>query len=131
MDIQGWLIISGIGILFGIFPAWWWCSALIADAIVQKRTISKWLTVVAESVPLFGVIHSSLFNKKIFLATLRISSIIWVTACFFIYFFFSVSDFRTGNITLIIGSVTSFPIFLTLTLIIPIYFLKRYLKQLS
>jgi hypothetical protein len=131
MDIKGWFIVSGVGILFRIFPAWWWCSAMIADAIVNGKRLASWLKATAETIPLFGVIHVSTVSKNNYLLVLRIISITWIAICLIGCQYLSIPDFKEGNITRILEIETSFPVFVVLTVIVPAYFLKKYLRRIT
>jgi hypothetical protein len=131
MDITEWLEMSGAGILFGMFPMWWWCSAMIINAAPFKgKIVPKWLIDFALYNPYIGFFASSqLWGKRYYQKILRSVAIVWVAVFILGMQYLALVDYAKGDLVVIVEENTSYPVFLLLTCIIPAYFLNKYLKH--
>ncbi len=127
-----WLELSGIGILFGLFPAWFSCGGMIYRAVVlQHKNVPSWLCDIASSDLRTDRRYRGLLPKRYISLVPWIISTIWVIACLVGQQYLALVDYARGNIAEIIVINTSFPVFLVLTWLLPAYFLRRYLQKLE
>jgi hypothetical protein len=130
MDIISWLEAIAAGAVFGVFPAWWYCSAMIVNAAAFKgKVVPKWLIMLARSNPGPGLFSLQLWGKRCYPKILQIMAVVWVSG--FILFFQimafigEVQGYVIGILDVDLGVIP----FLLLTFIIPVYFLNRFLQH--
>jgi hypothetical protein len=127
-----WLTLSGSGIVFALFPAYISTASILYEAIlVQKKKPSRWIC------EIFFINHE--YPEGTIWArgprsTRKIAwniSVVYVVLflCFYQYFGI-INNFQIDILTILIGE-TSFPVFLLLTWLLPVYFMKRYLKKVK
>jgi len=131
-EIKPWFTLIIVGLTFGFFPAFWWNAAEIIDAWKwQNKKVPRWLIKIAEANPLLSIFYILMMNNRNYLKILRITAIMWMIV---ILGFIFINDFLKyhilyGNLEIL---QLIFFIFVFLgTVIIPSYFLKRYLNKLE
>ena len=128
----GWLTLSGIGILFGLFPGWYSSACLIGHAIViEHKKVSPWL---------YYIVGGDHWTKKADLSKSEARaapkytwtvSLVYVLLILALMHYFARADYVSGNIIAIIMFDTSFSLFLLLTWLVPAYLTKRYVRKLK
>jgi len=127
-NIVTWVNGITVGILFGIFPAWWLCAAFIKEKSVYRRYFPKWLIECFDWNPGFGFFQIILNNKKYYPLMLRIAAIAWVVVCIGGYHIGAWNNYK-NDIIQIVEIETSLTFFLLLTSFLPIYLIKRFLNN--
>jgi hypothetical protein len=131
-SLIGWFAWAGIGILSGLFPAWWFCSALIMQNYkFNQQPTPKLLLDIARNNPGFGVFQIIFDKTTYYPSILRISAIVWIILFLTGYHFLALTDYAKDNFMQIIAIETSFPILILVTWLLPSWFMKRYLKRLA
>jgi hypothetical protein len=125
-----WLIFSGIGILFGIIPFYVLFVDLVSRSVtVEKRKVPSWIISTAFSDPDQPKWNMGTYTEGSAHRALWIFSTVLIIACLAGYHYLAASDFKKGDVAEIVVLETSFPVFLILTWMMPIYFAKQYLRK--
>jgi hypothetical protein len=129
---SGWLSLSGLGILFGLFPGWYTTACLVGHAIViQRKRVAPWM---------YYIVGGDHWTKKADLDEPEAKKAIksgWIVSSIYVFailglmHYFARGDFAGGNIVDIIQFEISFCLFLLLTWLLPAYLTKRYLQKLE
>ena len=128
MEVKNWGIGIAVGIIFGIFPAWWYCAAMINNAVAFKgKEVAKLLVVLAYYNPGPGVIYFPMWGKRHYPTVLRIMASVWVIGFIIFFQIYAMRDPVSVN-GVLVADLGIIPMLL-LTCIIPMYFLNRYLKH--
>ena len=130
-----WLIWSCIGVLFALLPIWWCFAGRLSYAILyKKRKVPPWMFKIAGGKIETGETHlkRGIFLMRHAYIPSRILSIFFVFGPIILYhyrYWDILSRGTTFNQVIILE--TSFPLFLLLTWLIPIYFIERYFRRLE
>ena len=128
-----WLILSGWGILFGLFPGYISAAGMLYEAmLVQKKKPAKLLSeafFIDSEHP-----EVALWAR----GPRRTRKMTWYISFAYVAIFLIGAHYlswidvnREVNVLSIIIEETSLPFFLLLTWLLPVYFMKRYLKKLK
>ncbi|HSW57843.1 MAG TPA: hypothetical protein VLH15_05540 [Dehalococcoidales bacterium] len=127
-----WLTSSWLGILFGLFPGFASAASILYEAIlVDKKKPARWL---------YNVFLIDSEHPEVALLARgprRTRKMTWYISIGYVmlllgfYHYIGRIYYSVGDIASIIVGETSFPVFLLLTWLLPVYFLKRYLKKLK
>lgn len=131
--LQSWLTLSGWGMLFGLFPGYANTAGILYEAIlVQKKMPPKWM---------YEVFFIDAKHPEVALwarGPRRTRKMSWYISIAYVviiligaHYFSWVDVTREVDMINIIIEETSFPIFLLLMWLLPVYFMKRYLKKLK
>ena len=121
-----------IGILFGVLPAWWSYSAIIIQTVIfERKIIPQWMIKIVFPNPFTEKYFLSIAPKKLYLAFLRFGPVVWVAMCLIGYHYIALVDYARRIISEIVLIETSFPVFLLLTWLLPVYILRQYVRRLK
>jgi len=131
-EILGWLKISAIGVLFGLFPAWWWSSAIIIQAAIhENKAVPEWMMQIAKNNPFLSFFHITLFHKRYYPFISKVLAIIWTVVILAFIHYGEFIAYKEATILEVIELESSFVFFMLLTLMLPAFFLKKYFKHLK
>jgi len=122
-----WIELSGVGLLFGLFPSWWLCTAIFVENVEYGgKTSPKWITLLANNNPGLGLFHFLLVKKTWYQKILWIMSGLVIGVFLWGYFTFGHETYIGHGIARMVVFFMSFPIFLLLVWLVPAIILNRY-----
>ncbi len=127
-DIVAWANGTVVGIIFGIFPAWWLCTSLVMKKGVYRQYLPAWLVEGFDWNPGFGFFQLILNKKAYYPLMLQITAIVWLVICLGGYHIGAWNNYK-NDIVQIIEIETSLSLFLLLTSFVPYFLMKRYLEK--
>jgi|WetSurMetagenome_2_1015567.scaffolds.fasta_scaffold14022_1 hypothetical protein len=130
-----WLGLSGIGCVLALLPIWWWFIDSIVDAVLNKKTkVPSWMFRIASQKTTSSkfIIKPGILGRPYSYIFSRTISIVYVVG-FLLLFHFKYWDIITQGTTLsdIIYYESSFPLFLSLSFLLPICYIERYFRRLG
>jgi hypothetical protein len=127
-----WLTLGALGILFGLIPGYSNSGDILREEIlVKKKKVAKWL---------YFIFNIDTKNTEFTLSEIgprksrRLShyiSIGYVILILAFYHYIGKPDIISGNLARIFIGETSFPVFLLLSWLLPVIFIKRYLNKIK
>lgn len=129
-----WFIGAGIGILFGLIPAWSWFVAEVSISVINKRkSLPKWMIWMALGNPSTKDYNWGIISDHHLYIVPRIIAITLIIIILVGYHYFAFATYLADHVDglEVIVLETSLPLFFLLTWLVPSYFLRRYLSHLG
>jgi hypothetical protein len=127
-----WIILSAVGILFGLLPGWYSAVGVIVKAYsIENKEIPRWMQLIMRDGLSTKQSHFGMFDIKSVRTVTMVVSGIW-TLCFIGgYQYLAIVDYSKGDLASIIVINASFPVFILLTWLVPMYLLTRYFERIK
>jgi hypothetical protein len=132
MGIFSWLKWCGAGVIAGLFPLWWWCSAKVYDATKNHRMkVPDWLLVLAKNSPGPGLFDILLPYRRYYVTIYKTLTTIYLASTLVFVQFYAWKNYVNGDFIYFLDLETGFLLFLLLTVILPSVILNRYLRKIG
>ena len=130
MDVFEWLKSCAVGTTLGLFPLWWWLSSIAFELKINNEKLPKLLMEVAKNSPGPGL-FAQLPIKHSHVTTYRVLTIIYLVAFFSFTQYFAIKYYLEGDTKYFLNLETGFTPFLLLTVALPSFLIKRYLRKIN